>query len=244
MPPTKTRITLTLALIIIVAAVLITGLYLNSENNPGPSPRPEEGVVLGNWSFFNGWTFVVVEHDDVLTENLEEILSSKNISASVVKYGSLSMLNNTVPQKPLVVIVNLLDTDILEELNTSNKTIDTARKLMLGGSYVLFVTNDSNTLQRISKSFNPPLSVPSSKITMTITITKKYKNGRTEEAIVQNLLVVTGRTYKHINGRLIPIGVGATVHIEGSDDNIMQKALQNALIAIIEDEINISSHKG
>ena len=239
MPPTKTRITLTLALIIIVAATLITGLYLNSENNPKSSPRPEKGVVLGNWSFFNGWTFAVVEHDEIVTENLEEVLSSRNISASVVKYNSLSMLNNTVPQKPLVVIVNLLDTNILEEWSTTNETIDTARKLMLGGSYVLFVTNDSSTLQRISKSFNPPLSVPSSKSTMT----KEYKNGRTEEAIMQNLLVITGRTYKNIDGRLVPIGAGATVHIESSSDNMMQKALQNALMAIMDDENNLSSHK-
>ena len=240
MPSIKTGTTLKLTLIIVVAAVLITGLYINNnENNPKSSLRQEGGIVPCNWSFFNGWTFAVVEHDEIVTKNLEEVLSSGNTSTSVVKYDSLSMLNNTVPQKPLVVIVNLLDTNILEEWSTTNETIDTARKLMLGGSYVLFVTNDSSTLQRISKSFNPPLSVPSSKSTMT----KEYKNGRTEEAIMQNLLVITGRTYKNIDGRLVPIGAGATVHIEGSSDNMMQKALQNALMAIMDDENNLSSHK-
>ncbi len=95
----------------------------------------------------------------------------------------------------------------------------------------------------ITRTFNPPLSVPSSKVTMA----KEYKDGRTEEAIIQNLLVITGRTYKNINGRLVPIGAGATVRIEGSGGNInsiIQKALQHALIAIMDDENNLSLHRG
>ena len=229
------RIGVLLALIGIVLVSVVAGSYaFRGNDDVGVNSELQLKKIL------NGWSFMVIEDNGMLVRDLHKVLARDNLRVSILKYNTLNDM--VIDRRPQVVIVNLLDRNVLSELYSSNATISILSKLMLRGSYVLFVTNDSNTLQRISKMFNPPLSVPPSKITMT----KEYKDGK-KETIVQNLLIITGRTYKNINGRLVPIEIGVTVSLEDSNsniDSIIQKALHNALISIVDDENRFSHSEG
>ncbi|MEM0262696.1 MAG: hypothetical protein QXN17_08615, partial [Nitrososphaerota archaeon] len=198
--------------LIIIGLSIIGGLIYSSaiaskENNVIPKSDVEAGIDL---QLLNKWSFIVVEHNSsVLYKNLQKILTYKNINVSATRYGSVSTLAGSELRKPFIVILNLLDEEVLKEINSSAKNIDVLRGLARDGNYILFVANDSRAVQSISKLFDPPLSYPESKVT----ITKQYKDGRTE-IISQNLLIVVGRTYRNIDGRLVPINFMSTVQID------------------------------
>lgn len=110
------------------------------------------------------------------------------------------------------------------------------------GAYVLFLSNSTDTLKGIAEAFNPPLPVPEAS---TVTITKQYSNNTTE-TITENLLMVVGRTYKNIDGRIVPEGIIITVHYNTPEklNDAIQKALNDIPGQIMEVELNLNNSKG
>lgn len=179
----------------------------------------------------------MVEHGDILFRNLRKIFIDENISASILKYQNISILMNNLSQKPQAVILNLLDTEVLEELSTSSQAISFLHSLSLNGTYVLFATNDQSTIKWVSGLFDPPLSYPSSP---KATATKVSRDGKTETIVWDTQMYVTGRKYISIGGRVVPTGVMASIIIEdpGNVVEAIQKALRQTLILIADLEIN------
>ena len=228
--------------LIVIGLAIIGGLVYSyaiasKENNAIPESDIEAGIDL---QLLNKWGFIVVEHNsDVLSKNLQKILTYKNINVSATRYGSVAILAGSELRKPSIVILNLLDKEVLKEINSSARNIDVLRELARGGNYILFVADESRAIQSISKLFDPPLSYPSES---KVTITKQYKDGRTE-IILQDLLIVVCRTYRNIDGRLVPINFMSTVQIDNFNnmDDAIQKALLNTLMLIVKAENNLAS---
>jgi len=225
----------------LVAIVILTNIAIKNSENSGNMNVTRVDLRSAVRSrvreFFNGWNFVVVEHSDVLAKNLQKVFIDENISASVSRVDILELVNYS-SKKPHIVILNLLDREVLDEVNSS-RTISTIHRLMLEGSYVLFITNDSNIIRGIAKLFDPPLSYPSSSSSK-ITITKQYSDGR-KELVVADTLFVVGRTYKNIDGRLVPFGVGATILIDNTTtiDEALQRLAREMLESIVAGENNL-----
>ncbi|MEM1722099.1 MAG: hypothetical protein QXZ16_06790 [Ignisphaera sp.] len=216
----------------IIGGLIYSSAIVSKENSVIPKSDVEAGIDL---QLLNKWSFIVVEHNSsVLYKNLQKILTYKNINASTTRCGSVSTLAGSELWKPSIVILNLLDEEVLKEINSSARNIDVLRGLARGSNYILFVANDSRVIQSISKLFDPPLSYISES---RVTITKQYKDGRAE-TISQNLLIVVGRTYRNIDGRLVPIDFTGTVHIDDFNniDDAIQKALLNTLMLVVKAE--------
>ncbi|GBF09932.1 hypothetical protein apy_16570 [Aeropyrum pernix] len=235
--------------LIVVGLAIIGGLAYSytiagKEGNAIPkSDIPESDIEAGiDLQLLNKWGFIVVERNsDVVSKNLQKILTYKNINVSVTRYGSVAKLAGGELRKPSIVILNLLDKEVLKEINSSARNIDVLRELARGGNYILFVADESGAIHSISDLFNPPLSYPSES---KVTITKQYKDGRTE-IILQDLLIVVGRTYRNIDGRLVPINFMSTVHIDDFNnmDDAIQEALLNILTLIIQAESDSASKR-
>jgi len=183
--------------------------------------------------FYNGWIIVVVERGDVLAKGFQSVLAEENISATVSRVDVLDMVN-LASMRPQIVVFNLLDREVLNGVYSS---IDTIRRLMLEGSYVLFVANESGAIREIAGLFDPPLHYPTSS---KVTLTKLHSNGRVE-LMVEDTLFAVGRTYKNVSERLIPFGAGATVLIDSSTtaDEAMRQLASEILKSIVAGENNL-----
>jgi len=217
-----------IGVVIVLAAV---GAAMKSRENTYTTRSDFEALIRSQMKeFYNGWIIVVVERGDELTRGFQRVLTDENISATVSRVDALDMVDFS-SMRPQIVVFNLLDREVLNEVYSS---ISTIRRLMLEGSYVLFVANDSDVIREIANLFDPPLDYPSSS---EVTITKAYSNGR-KELVVADTLFAVGRTYKNVSGRLVPFGVGASILIDNSTttDEAMQQLASGILKSIVAGE--------
>jgi hypothetical protein len=231
--PHSSRLLLVLSLF---AVLLVLGgaaaySYMSKGEAPSFASSGQDRGVLKDWSF------IIMGDKGIDLQEFQRILRNNGINVTVVKYNGGSLDRNPA-NAHIVVIVNLIDRSVYSSIE-SPSMLNTLRNLSLRGGYVLFLSNNTKILKNIAGEFNPPLTIPG---TSTITITKQYKND-TKETTTENLLIVIGRTYKSINGKMVPEDITITVHYKASSnlDSAIQKALNNIPGQITEIEFKPSN---
>lgn len=218
---------------VVVVLAAIGAATKNRENAYTVRSEDFETLIRSQMKeFYNGWIIVVVERGDALTRGFQKVLAEENISATFSRVDTLSMVNFS-SVKPQMVVFNLADREVLEEVN-SPETADILRRLVREGVYVFFVANDSNVIREISTLFDPPLSYPTSS---EATITKVYRSGKQELLVVGTLFAV-GRTYRNVDGRLIPVDGSAAILLDKPTtmDEAMQRLAHELMKSIVAGE--------
>jgi len=220
-----------IAAIVLIGAVVVLaaiGVATKNRENTYTARVDFEALIRSQMKeFYDGWIIVVVERGDALTKGFQGVLAEENISATVLRSG-IPISIDKLSKKPQMVVFNLLDGEVLNEVYSS---IDTICRLVREGVYVFFVTNDSNAIREISTLFDPPLSYPTSS---EVAIAKVYRGGKQELLVVGTLFAV-GRTYRNVDGRLIPVDGSAAILLDKPTtmDEAMQRLAHELMKSIV-----------
>ncbi len=131
----------------------------------------------------------------------------------------------------------MIDEEVLSEIGNP-AVVGALSGLMSRGAYVLLISNSSSVIREVGGLLDPPLRCPASR---SVTVTKQYRDGRAETEVHEYQLIITGRTFKNLGGRLVPVNVLITVHGFGDSDAAMRRALHELLLTIADLEERFSS---
>ncbi len=237
MMATKRRILIAVALAAVVTTALAIALA-NSAINAAVAKGVKSPREL---------SIIIIENGNTILRNLNKVLVSGTISTrntkaltSILKYDTILHLNH-VKKKPKIIIINLLDRRVLDELISCRKCVSVLQDFASKGVYVLLVSNDLKRLRDVCEKFSPPLSYinPAG-----LTIVKRLSNGTTT-TITEKIIVITGRAYKKIGQRMIPVDITITSHYNNYNDmdKAIAQALKGALRFVMNLEFNSSQKR-
>jgi len=230
-----------IALVGVVVVLVAIGVATKNRENTYTARVDFETLIRSQMKeLYDGWIIVVVERGDALTKGFQRVLAEENISATVLRSG-IPISIDKLSKKPQMIVFNLLDGEVLEEVKSPG-TADTLRRLVREGVYVFFVANDSNVIREISTLFDPSLSYSTSS---EATITKAYSGGKQELLVVGTLFAV-GRTYRNVDGKLVPVDGGTTILLDKptTTDEAVQRLAHELMKSIVAGENSLHRRWG
>ncbi len=167
---------------------------------------------------------VLIDENGVIYRAMLRIFGDYNVT--IYRHRSLDELD--LSKCPRILVINLLDDKIYSELNNPSR-LDKIRECSEKGNYVLFVLDNVKVGNEIwMKLFGVVYPNPSSEVTVTM----GHSSSKVDYYVAKKLFI-SGRTYKVINDRSVPVDVGGSAIYKSTERLELEDVVSVALIGLI-----------